>query len=756
MADPQGSLVRQTDIPVSVGHPTVDEEKRWIQQQVVYKNFAGEHPGLDEIAAAFVYNHREQFRSRMAEQMERWAMIWETVNGNPRWGEHEDDVHVPESRKALLSKVARIEEGILEFDPVFEVEGVRGDLPQWKAKAIGSYVYRKMELAKFKQLVQPVAKSGEVCNIMAVKLNWDVQFGQEIQRIHQLKTRKNGAAYYHDERRVREAVVRKGTRYTLVDPFLMLYDIDTGTDEDCSFIGDESDQFLHDLEHQAEIGLLSRKNLNVVRKKIAGSSVQPHDNTLRADMPDQYRQSRSVAMGPLFTQDVRGQHAARRIRCVEMWAWFDFGDGFDGVVDLLGKKLTGTHRVVITVANGITLQFRLNPFDRKMHPYAISRIDVNGHEMVAPSTFDSVIMANEQYDRWFSNVQRNADLSVAPWLAVQGDFPTDSLLELMPGKVIPNCGPVQEIKIGDLAASVPFMQSHFRREHEELSGALRVFESPQGTATETERKVQEQQRMIRASIRANAELWRQVALKTYWMEAQFSTGPERFAVVGKAAQLLGKSMLMTPAILQEDVDFRFLGVSEVHVYGNKAAGMAQWMTRWGPILVQEPRINRMRLMELDFEQSVGRHSLSEVFPNQEPSWAIMSQKEENEMLLAGLEVPVSQHDDDDEHLAQMEDLRRSFEEYPTPIQEGIMDHHRKHVIQGRRKREQQAAEMREAQMKQSLLGTYGGQPGVDKPPEEGGLPAQQKNITPGPPQARTASKTGRQGDGLSQTQVMSA
>ncbi len=52
------------------------------------------------------------------------------------------------------------------------------------------------------------------------------------------------------------------------------------------------------------------------------------------------------------------------------------------------------------------------------------------------------------------------------------------------------------------------------------------------------------------------------------------------------------------------------------------------------------------------------------------------------------------------------------------------------------------------------MATGGGEPGVDTPPRQGGMPAQSKGVTPGPTQERTVAKTGREGNGTSQQQVM--
>lgn len=761
MADAPGKIVRSTDIKMSSGLPSPEQAKKWLSQQVVYANYAGKHDILDETVRRFVYQIRERFYERMSPVMERWETIWDAANGDPVWGEYDDDIHVPETKKKLDAKVARVEEAIFGFDPVIEAVGTRGDLPEYKSTIIGSYIYRMMEMGGYRNLVQPLARDAEICNLEVIKLQWDVKFGQVVDRSWEIRERQNGEPYYHDERRVREAVTKMGVKYTMVDPFLFLYDIDCGdlNGDECAYVGDESDQFIHDLEAMAKAGHFTDKQVKLVKERKAGTTSQQTSSDTRSELPDLRRLSRSIAQGPQFSSNnANSDNDPRRVRCIEMWAWFDFGEGFEGVVDPLGQKIMGTHKVVITCAQGVVLQFRLNPFDKKMHPYAIGRINRNGHESVAPSTFEQVIQVNAQYDRYQSNVLRASDLSVAPILATKGAFPTGSLLGIKPGTVFRDVPQeVQEIKVGDVPQSVSYFHQFFRRELEETSGALNVFESPQGTATETERKVQEQQRMIANSIRANGDLWEQVALKTYWIAGQFSTAPQRFAVVGKASEVLGKTFEITPDQLQEEVEFRVLGIKSLHVLGNRLQGMAQWMARWGPLLPTMPDVNIPALCRNDYELTVGRHNVAEIFPNSEPAWASWPQSQENEILMAGRSVPISQQDDDHEHMADMEHLLKTLKDKPKYARTVILEHYAMHLQAAEKKDAEKKAKMRESMMQQQLMG---GAPGVDRPPEAGGMEAltkaQSPGVTPGPPQARTAPKTGRSGQGMSQTQAMSA
>lgn len=753
----KGKLVRATDIPVQVGEPTVEQTKRTVNTQIPYKNFAGLDENLDKKAASWVLSNRDKFRMAASGPMRRWGTNWRAANANVTWGEHQDDIHVPETKKMCDGKVARVEEAIASIRPPFEAKGTKGEISRQTAHVITSFTFGLMEGAKWQDLIQPVARDGELCNTLAVKVLWNHQIENKIERVDELKFRNDETPYHRTERRMKRSV-QSGPRYCLVDPFWFLYDLTASTLDECSYVGDESFVFLHELEQQAEIGIYSKEVVGKLRDKTAVSGNKSTDRTVNSDYPDQYRKARSIA-NTHDQPDSGNENDPRRLRVIEMWGWFDFGkEGYEGVLDPFGQRLTKSQRVVITIANGTVIRFQQNPYDKKFSPYAFTRINRNGHEMMAPAPFDTVVQTNEQYDRFASNVMRGMDLNVSPLVMVRGgnsDLP-DSIMDVMPGTVQKDAGDWDFLKMPDITQMAMFGISHFRREHEELSGSMRIHEQPLQTATETERKVQEQQRMIRASIRANAELWRQVALLTYWMAAQFSTGPQQFSVVGKSQSVLRKQFTITPKILQEDVDFEFIGLADLHTFGDRKAGFANVMNRWGAILPNMPRVNIQRLFQMDFEESVGRSMVDEIFPESDPSWESWPQSEENVQILAGQNVPTHPDDDDEKHIQETVVLVKN-PKTPKYIKKIAMEHIQQHLVQMAKKEAEMAAERQEAQRKAMLQAPQGGQPGQDRPPAGGGMPAQSKpGQTPGPPQDRAQSRSGRQPAGPSQSQAMSA
>lgn len=751
-------VIKVADIPVEAGTPGLEQTKSWVDAQIPYKNYAGHSEALDQTVEQFTKGTQVNFRRRMMAVYDRWKVNNYVANGNSVAGEHEDDIHVAETAKMLTMKCARIEEALFEYDPPFEVLGAKEPLNAIKAMVIREYLRRELELANFHNYVVPTIKDTQLCQVAAMKVHWDRVLRNVVEREVELKATDSGNPHWHYTLRFGEKLMREGAVLEQVRPERLLFDLDAGQIKDCFFIGDVSDQPLHVLQEKQKIGLF--KNVEKIKAEKPGRA----EGENNSDIWDQVRFARSLTQPWGQRESQEQTRGNRRIEVTELYTWFDFKDGFEGVTDPVGKRLTGLQQVVITTAEGVVLQFRLNPFDRKFAPYGIALVNRNGHEMIAVAPFDNVVMVNAQYDRFQSNIMRWSQLASAPIVTTEGesDLP-DSILGIQPGTVFRNVGVIREVKVSDLQPqTVSFMQQYFRREHEELSGTLRFWEGGpvpgSNTATETERRLQEANRTLRAEIRAIGDMWKQVALIIYWMSGQFATERHRFMVGGKgASQVLGHYTEITPDLLQGDIDVRFVGLDSLHTVGQKTTGMMQWMNLWGPLLPTMPNVNLPALQRLMWEQMVGNENVQEVFAQRTPKYLLMDQDTENVNLREGRHVRVDQEDDDVTHLDKMVNsgLMELVLKKDTPrfVKQVILDHYQDHMENMKRKAEQERADLEAAQQEAAIMQAKQPQGGGEEP-KNGGLPAKQQAVTPGPTQGRTVARTGREGSGQSQSQSM--
>jgi hypothetical protein len=738
-----GELIATADIPVSVAAPTPDQERSWVNRQIPYRNFAGMLEELDGYAVQLVKAQVNGYRMRMSGPMRRWALNWRVANGDVPWVVNRDDIHLFEAQKAVTSKVARVEEQILQFDPPLEIESDRDELSRRDAKVLAAWTHRLMENAEWSELIQPTARSGELCNQLIVKVSHERRRALRVHRSEEL-IEKRSKPYWRSERRMREEIVRRRVRFDFVDPFWFFYDLEAKNIQEAAFAGDESEPLLHHVQEDARLGLYSQKQVEQVLKNRSTGEYKG----LVGQWTDEHRRARSIALGIDFAgaEGAIEVDGGTRVRQIEAYVLFDFGDGYAGVVDPRGVQLKGPHQVVVTIVDGVCVRLMLNPNDSKLVPYAFANVNKNGAGAVAPAVFDAVTQMNHHLDRFGSNVMRWIDLLVQP-IGITTDMSSElprTMTSAKAGSIFRNTGPVDWMKVPDITTSVSQLLGVFRREMEETSGEMRVFESPQGTATETERKVQEQQRLARASFRASSDLWEQVALLTQRMAAQFSTGPERFAAVGKASAAVGTFCSITPDVMLRDVRFRMIGMKNLHVLGTRAQGMGQWTTQFGALLpAVQADVNLPALMKQGYELLVGRAGADTIFGSPESPWETWSQTEENAILLSGQAVDVHPLDDDQQHMRDLDRIERRTD-LPRHIRELILEHKEAHAQNHMRKMAEQAAAKAKAQRSAELMAPAGGQPGQDRPPSYGGMPAQKdQGVSPGPNGDRSSARTGR-------------
>lgn len=736
---------RKTKIQATIGKPTLETEKKWINEQIAYENFAGKNEDLDNRAAALVKQHCNDYRNRMSAVFDRWAINWRGANGDVPWLKTMDGIHVYEPQKRLRSKCARIVRSIRQFDPPFVVEGGNSEVDRREAETIGMWVHRKLEDAKWEDLQGPVARSGELTNLLAGKVTYEHQPEFIVDRDCKFNTQTQE---WENTRTISRKIGRKGSRIDQVDSFWFFYDLTAKDAQECSFIGDESEPFLHELLHLSDLGIYEKKQLEKVGTERRTQT--PTAKDIGSNWVDAHRNARSVALGndTAGAQPItQNQHEAVRVRLVEDWCLFNFGpNGFDNATDpTSGEKLTGVHKVVITLADDVVIRFQLNPHDDKHVPYAFEWVENNGAGAFAPAPFDAVLQQSMDYDRFATSVGRWVDTLTTPFIATkdQASGWPSSMLGVKTGTVIRNAGEFEVIRQPDLTPAVTAIRGMHRQEIEESSGDMRVYESPSGTATETERKVQESQLLVQASIDANCKFWAQIGLLIQRTEAQYATAEQTFAAVGKAAASVNPFVTITPDTMLKDVRFRVYGMHNVHVLGTRAAGMGRWSTRWAPMLPQMPKIDLYELAKMDFELEVGNFGMERIFPGSTSPLDVATQDQENVWLAAGHSVDVNDQDDHVDHMKKIVAFLQT-PNLPPYVVKKTVEHYNEHAIAQQKKMAEQKQAEQEAKDEAAIMGPQGGKPGQDRPPAYGGMPAQtQQNVTPGGFQDRTVAKTGR-------------
>jgi len=493
---------------------------------------------------------------------------------------------------------------------------------------------------------------------------------------------------------------------------------------------------VEELEDQEPMGWAMNQNEWVTRQR-----------SQMFDFDDQYLQSRKVGGPKVFN-------------VVELWGKFDLYN-------------TGQAReCVITVANNQTvLRVQENPYDDKHRPYAVARCSKYPFDFHSVGPLDHTIQLSIEIDTHRTLALEGTKLAMCP-LVFTDDKENlgESLWGVEPGKVfeVPK-GSVQFAEVKSPLSELRNVELHLIEDMQKTTGAIGEYMSAgaQGSmsATEYQGRIQEGAKRIRGYIRSMTDGFTQLLEQLHSLSAQYMTSATKFRVLGKSGASAGVYSEVSPQAFDNDVDFTFAAISNLHVVGQEATMLQNFMN--GAALLAEKvtpgRVNWDNLMYRYWAMSGGNQLGQEIVKPPADEVVLLSQKEEFHLMFQGQSVYVDERDDHREHLDLIMAVMQNeqFQEAPDHVQELIRTHWADHIkaLKLEEQREKQQAQAQEAQMQAG-----GGFPGQGSQPKDnmekamagraeggGGPSGFQPGVTPGPGSAQQVPAAGRM-QGMTQQQ----
>lgn len=714
-----------------------NQVKEWYANFAPYRNLAG-NDKIAKKALGFARQVKENHDNATLQIKEKWRVLNYLLQGNTitDW-EAADAVHVPELYKLREALVPRIEEVLLGSDPWFTVRGREhmDEREAWRLKAFLDYQCDKSGINRKMPYAIRTALTHGFC---AFKTRWDVKTDYRVKRTVEREESKKGSLYTI-KREQDEVVVWERPQADLIDPFWFGIDPASDDPQEASYVFDTS------LMSYDRIAALGEQGIFENWKDLASQEPRHAPLALGA----QHREDR-MGVGMDDGAIRRPDGAPKEFEVTEIWGRFDiYGTG-------------RTRECVITVANGTTvLRCQENPHDDKHRPYCVARLNKDPFNFYAVGPLDHGIPLQVELDTVRQIGQEASRLAQAPIILAdqQGSNLPDSILGVDPGSVL-DCD-VDKIHVLNVAVNPAYMErmdSILRRDMEETIGAPRVFEGTgdgSGTATEVERKIQEGNKRVRGYIRAFTTMLEDLLGQFHSLNRQFVTRDMTFRVLGKAAAGLKQYEVVGPQSFGPDIDFEFVGISNLHTAGLEATNLLQFFNATSGILSTQPGIlNVDAFLDLLYERMVGKQPGRRIINLKQDEQDMLSQRDENVLLLQGHEVDVHELDDDMEHMLVLADEflsdREAFEAMSPHVKDAIMQHFYAHQVAARGKAVREQAAQNQAQQGQDMA--FPGQgtvPGGQDP-----NPAQTpQGETPGPTNMMRQRKPGRQ-QGFSQSDNM--
>ena len=633
--------VRETDGPL-----TATEARQWTEAQIAYPNLAG-NESVDVRVLAYVAARLTEFENKAQILHRRWRITNHLLRGNTIYPYGVEDVHAPIVYIARENLVPRLEEAIHGYDPWFRVKGRDATDPADEDN-IQAFLEWELDQMRHEDDVQPAIRSMTDYHVAVFKMHWKRDIEEVVKKEVVKKEEKNGATEYQIKRTLEEVVMYDGPAATLVDPYDFFIDTKASSVQKATFIGDSSWWELDDLEKMADLGLFN----NIDKLKEEPSVTEGQE---AAHYTEDHKRVRSITERFSIGQPPP-EGGSKIVRVREVWCKFDlYGDG-------------KPRECVLTVANDrICIRAQENFFDDKMRPYAVARSAKEGFDFFNVGHMDHAVFLNQEMDYHRSLYLEAHKQSVCPlaFAEEESDLPV-SLLGIKPGTVFTAVGKVTFTKIPDTLQSAPFMYNMLRTEIEEASGAPRIFEGSGeagNTATEVERRVKEGNRRIRSLVRAMTRMYQDMLRVMHSMNRQFVIKKTKFRVLGKKAARMGAYSEIGPETLLKDVDFEFVGVSNLHTLGTRATGLMNLMKVATPFMLQYPDVVDIpEIIREVAELTVGDGKEVDLVRSITSPDQLVPPELENEIMATGKHLEPDPQEDHKTHLkVHMEDLRERSE-----------------------------------------------------------------------------------------------
>lgn len=606
-----------------------DSMDAWFNAQKNYENLASDKDIADR-ARGFLKDVEVRYRGAIEPLHHRWEVVNFATRGNTfaRSMTGRPPVHVPEMYKMEQTLFPRLNEAIFHYPDWFMARG-RERNDQRQDRTITDFLRYQLDRAKFDDLVEPGFQQMLRTGVAVYKVYHSIETRNVIERDVRV-VYQGDKARYTITRKEKKKVVFEGPRIRLIDPFNLLVDLEASSIHDADFVGDSCEMTFD------EIAELGRQGLFENWEELRDQSGKRDPLTWRGP------QSR----GPELQQRLSGniKYGTKKFKVVDIWCLFDaFGTG-------------ETREFVITIADSrVILRVQENPHDDKHRPYAVARASKEAFRFFNVAPADHAVHMQITMDEHYNLAMDSQRLSVQPFYWVDegaNDIP-DSLLNIEPGKVFRTKQPPTAIVPPPILNQFLGMQNQFRLDMEEIYGAPRIMQGTEGgnTATEVERKTMEGNKRAGGLVRAFTGCMEQILQKMHALNQQYVTKSQVFRVLGKPGAKLAQYSEIGPEILDVDLDFEFMGPSNLQHVGMRGTQYQQFAAAAYPWVANDPNaLNRSELVSELFTAMVGSRPASDIVKSPQPLDEMLPAEEENILLLQGQEVPIHEADNDEEHL----------------------------------------------------------------------------------------------------------
>ena len=637
-----------------------------------------------------------------------------------------EDVHIPETKKAIEVMVPRIVDAISGMGgDVFQVKG-RDDADRTRALVIEEWIRYQLSKSRWYDEAEDRVRSALLYGMIAVYTGWETRFSRRLVKKSYREVDETGQGeILVIEQEEKDIEVYSGFVHRAVDPRDFIFDASRMCMKDARFAGERMKLSIPELLQMEAQGVLSGVAEAIEGKSGRAGVLQDAVEKMRSDSEKAERAGVTVTDLWRRMQSEIKPIAHDLVDCVSLWSEWSDKEHPTSAMDWGQWQFF--------YVNGVPCRIAKNPYDSQHLPYAVARIAREPFVFWALSPALDAAKLNADLDQHSALGARSHALAVSPFVVADEsvDFPSENLNNIQVGEIIRgNLDKMRVEKFPSTIGDTMQMVELRRRDIREIMGAPEGFTgtSTDGTATQYNGNIDEANRRIRGMvIRLANDCDKMVAEHCLLYSQQFVRDVETYRVLGRGAKQLGFSANLRPEDLIDPVDIEMIGPATFGSHGQRATKLISLMNQAQFLIAAEAQkgnIDTSQWLDEIYTGVMGHRMRDGLLKkNQDPETVLPVSFENALLRKEGMQLDVHPLDDDMEHFQSHRDAADAAEsakaspdvlaQFAAHMQLHMDQYQRKQAVQQAQQRAQALAQQANPAAQSTAF------PGTEKAPQDG-------------------------------------
>jgi len=381
-----------------------------------------------------------------------------------------------------------------------------------------------------------------------------------------------------------------------------------------------------------------------------------------------------------------------------------------------------TEAVVTFINEQVCVRIQANKLWHHSRPYLVSQYIPIKSELYGMGVIEPIVRLCLDVNDMRNTLNHGAAIAANPMLKVEDSADVeDEVIIPVPGRII-RCARqegIQPLYIPNMSQIAQLSENMSKQDIVETAGTTRLYygaEQAGGTtATETYTRTREANVRVKRYIKALGKKMERILQVCHLNNHQF-LDEERIVVL--TGDVKGYQHLkVTPDKLEGPAKFDVILAPQIELLGVRGQQMMMYMERTMANPMLAGQIDARQLARIIWEDLFGTREVNYIFP--EADQRLLSQDDENLLLIKGLEIPVRMYHNHEEHrrVLMLVMTMPEFEDFSPEAQAAFMAHFQNHELWAKRLNEQATNPMN--QMMAGPGGEASGAPGTQAPGEQG-------------------------------------